>query len=124
MMIAVDFDGTCVTHDFPEIGKDIGAIRVLKKLTEKKHKLILNTIRSGDTLDEAVKWFKDNDIPLFGANRNPIQWKFSKSNKVYAHLYIDDAALGCPLKYDELLSPSPFVDWPEVEKLLIEKAIL
>jgi len=29
MIIAIDFDGTCVTHDYPAIGKDIGAIRVL-----------------------------------------------------------------------------------------------
>ena len=32
MIIAIDFDGTCVTHDFPGIGKDIGAIPILKKL--------------------------------------------------------------------------------------------
>lgn len=25
MTIAVDFDGTCVTHDFPKVGKNIGA---------------------------------------------------------------------------------------------------
>jgi hypothetical protein len=32
MIIAVDFDGTCVTHDFPHVGKDIGAVPVLKEL--------------------------------------------------------------------------------------------
>lgn len=35
MIIAVDFDGTCVTHEFPEVGKDIGAVPVLKELVEK-----------------------------------------------------------------------------------------
>jgi hypothetical protein len=25
-IIAVDFDGTCVTHEYPSIGKDIGAV--------------------------------------------------------------------------------------------------
>lgn len=25
MIIAVDFDGTCVTHEFPRVGKEIGA---------------------------------------------------------------------------------------------------
>lgn len=46
MIIAVDFDGTCVTHEFPKVGKDIGAVPVLKKLIEKGHKIILYTMRS------------------------------------------------------------------------------
>ena len=46
MVIAVDFDGTCVTHEFPKVGKDIGAVPVLKKLVEKGHKIILYTMRS------------------------------------------------------------------------------
>ncbi len=25
MIIAIDFDGTCVTHMYPKIGRDIGA---------------------------------------------------------------------------------------------------
>lgn len=36
MVIAVDFDGTCVTHEFPKIGKDIGAIPVLRELVERE----------------------------------------------------------------------------------------
>lgn len=43
MIIAVDFDGTCVIHEFPKVGKDIGAVPVLKKLIEKGHKIILYT---------------------------------------------------------------------------------
>lgn len=46
MIIAVDFDGTCVTHEFPEVGKDIGAVPVLRELVEKGHKIILYTMRS------------------------------------------------------------------------------
>ena len=46
MTIAVDFDGTCVTHDFPKVGKNIGAEIVLKKLADKGHKIILYTMRS------------------------------------------------------------------------------
>ena len=46
MTIAVDFDGTCVTHDFPKVGKNIGAEIVLKKFTDKGHKIILYTMRS------------------------------------------------------------------------------
>jgi hypothetical protein len=111
MYIAIDFDGTCVTHDYPRVGKDIGAVPVLKMFVESGHKLILNTMRSGKELADAVQWFADNDIPLYGANENPTQKSWTASPKVYAHLYIDDAALGCPLKMDTNVSGRPFVDW-------------
>ena len=45
-IICIDFDGTCVTHDFPKMGKDIGAVPVLKRLVGRGHKLILWTMRS------------------------------------------------------------------------------
>lgn len=111
MYIAIDFDGTCVTHEYPRVGKDIGAVPVLKMFIEAGHKLILNTMRSGKELADAVKWFEDNNIPLYGANENPTQKSWTASPKVYAHLYIDDAALGCPLKIDPNVSGRPFVDW-------------
>lgn len=46
MDIIIDFDGTCVTHEFPEVGKDIGAVSVLKELIKSGHNLILFTMRS------------------------------------------------------------------------------
>ena len=124
MYIAIDFDGTCVTHDYPRIGKDINAVNVLKKLVANGHKLILNTMRSGKELKEAINWFKKNDIELYGANENPTQKKWTNSPKVYAHLYIDDAALGCPLKMDLSLSDRPFVDWEAVSCSLKDNGIL
>ena len=124
MYIAIDFDGTCVTHDYPRIGKDINAVNVLKKLVDNGHKLILNTMRSGKELKDAINWFKENDIELYGANKNSTQKKWTNSPKVYAHLYIDDAALGCPLKMDLSLSDRPFVDWEAVSCLLKDKGIL
>jgi hypothetical protein len=141
MVINIDFDGTCVTHDFPRVGKDIGAVPVLKKLVENGHQLILFTMRSdrkeatpvidptiqnvtGKFLTEAVEWFKSHDIPLYGIQTNPTQRNWTTSPKSYAELMIDDSALGCPLKYNESLSTRPFVDWEKVEELLIEKGIL
>lgn len=118
MIIAVDFDGTCVTHEYPRVGKDIGAMPVLKKLTDSGHKLVLNTMRSGDELADAIQWFIDNDIPLYGVNENPDQKSWTASPKVYAHIYIDDAALGCPLIYDPDLSSRPFVNWTAVYEFL------
>ena len=93
MVLNLDFDGTVVKHEFPNIGGDIGAIPVLKRL-------ILFTMRSGETLDAAVKWFADNGIPLFGIQKNPTQGTWTSSPKSYAELMIDDSALGCPLMYD------------------------
>ena len=118
MYIAVDFDGTCVTHDYPRIGKEIGATKVLKQLIESGHKLILNTMRSGKELLDAINWFKENGIELYGVNENPTQKNWTNSPKVYAHLYIDDANLGCPLKMDLNISDRPFVDWEVVSFLL------
>lgn len=123
MFIAIDFDGTCTTHDYPNIGKDIGAVKVLQKLAE-EHQLILYTMRSDDKLMEAVDWFIDNKIPLYAIQTNPTQNQWTKSPKCYAQLYIDDAALGCPLKFDKKLSDRLFVDWNVVELMLIESGII
>ena len=139
MIIGIDFDGTCVTHEFPNIGKDVGSIQVLKKIIDKGHQLILFTMRSdvinapspeikgnftGAFLTDAVQWFTDNNIPLFGIQTNPTQLEWTTSPKAYCHLYIDDCGLGCPLKFDENYAERPFVDWIEVEKILIERGIL
>lgn len=118
VVIAVDFDGTCVTHDYPYIGSDIGAVPVLRELVDAGYNLVLNTMRSGRLEKDAVKWFKENNIPLYGVNCNPDQKSWTSSPKVFADLYIDDAALGIPLKTSQT-SSRPFVDWVEVRKLLI-----
>lgn len=124
MYIAIDFDGTCVTHDYPRIGKDIHAIPVLKRLVANGHKLILNTMRSGDELADAIQWFIDNNIELFGVNENPTQKSWTASPKVYAHMYIDDAAFGCPLLSVPELSDRPFVNWPWIELKLTQMEII
>jgi hypothetical protein len=116
--IAIDFDGTCVTHDYPKVGKDIGAVPVLKRLAADGHRLILNTMRCGKELQDAADWFKANDIPLYGVNEDPGQKDWTQSPKVFANLYIDDAALGCPLTFDPSKSERAFVDWNEVDKSL------
>jgi hypothetical protein len=123
LVIAIDFDGTCVTHEYPYIGSDIGAVPVLKELTDAGYRLILNTMRSGKSEKEAVAWFKQNDIPLFGVNKNPEQRSWTSSPKVYANLYIDDSALGIPLTTSDL-SIRPFVDWVRVREWLVAEGYL
>ena len=46
-----------------------------------------------------------------------------KSNKCYAEMYIDDAALGCPLLHDKELSDRDFVDWVKVREILTQKGL-
>lgn len=141
MTFNIDFDGTVVTHDFPRVGKDIGAVPVLKKLVAAGHHLILFTMRddrlekndpgdpliqdvTGTFLTDAVNWFKENGIPLYGIQANPTQRNWTNSPKSFAEVMIDDSALGCPLKYNPELSHRAFVDWIEIEKLLIEKKLI
>ena len=124
MVIAIDFDGTCVSHEFPRVGKDIGAIPILKRLVEEGHNLILYTMRSGNELNEAKAWFRQNEIVLYSVQKNPTQHQWTDSPKCYAKLYIDDAALGCPLKFDSKISNRPFVDWEEVEIILEQTNVL
>lgn len=141
MDICIDFDGTCTTHSFPEVGKEIGAAPVLRKLVEAGHNLILFTMRAnvenntgfseevptvhnGKFLDEAVAWFDKHELPLYGVQRNPTQDSWTSSPKAYGQLYVDDAALGCPLRFDPIISDRPFVDWYEVEKHLVKQGII
>ncbi len=140
MDIVIDFDGTVVTHEFPKIGKDIGAVPILKALVAAGHNLILFTMRSdiknpisddaiiysvgGKFLTEAVQWFKNNDIPLYGIQTNPTQSTWTSSPKAYGQLIIDDAALGIPLKHNANYSSRPFVDWVKIHSLLIKQNIL
>jgi ABC-type sugar transport system substrate-binding protein len=117
MIIAIDFDGTCVTHDYPDVGRDIGAAEVIKKFVERGDQIILFTMRSGKTLQDAVDWFTANGIPLFGVNANPQQHTWTSSPKPYAHIYIDDAALGVPLMRP-IGNGRPYVKWNDVAALM------
>lgn len=118
-IVAVDFDGTCVTHAYPEVGQEIGAAPVLRELADNGHRLILFTMRSGETLLDAINWFASHNIPLFGVNHNPEQASWTSSPKPYAHIYIDDAALGCPLT-SNLHRPQArkYCDWASIRNLL------
>lgn len=117
MIIGVDFDGTCVEHMYPAVGPDVpGAMDTLRKAVARGDQLILWTMRSGQSLLEAQKWFQQRGIPLFGSNRNPEQSSWTSSPKAYCQVYVDDAALGCPLKHPK--GKRPYVDWDLVRVML------
>ncbi len=137
MDILVDFDGTCTTHDFPNVGHEIGAPEVLRDLVLAGNRLILFTMRSDNNgfkrpngtidhngLTDAINWFKENDIPLYGIQENPTQKSWTSSPKAYGQLIIDDICLGIPLMMDPKLSDRPFVDWAKCRVLMEEMGIL
>lgn len=119
-IIAVDFDGTIVSHKFPVVGdENPSAFEWLARFQEAGVKLILWTMRSGDSLDDAVEHCKANGIEFFAVNDNPDQASWTASRKVYANIYIDDAAAGCPLR-DGGESGRPMVNWDVVGPSVME----
>lgn len=134
MILAIDFDGTLVDHRFPAVGPAIpGAFDWLKRFQELGACLILLTMRSdgrddgSNPLRDAVEFCRVQGIEFWAVNDNPEQATWTSSRKVYAHAYIDDAAVGCPLR-EFAAFKSPAVDWdvvgPAVEKMLLERSAI
>jgi len=93
MIIAVDFDGTIVQHDYPRIGKVMPfAFETLKKFKEKHgDELILWTCREGKELQEALDYCKQNGLVFDAVNENLSSINI-RPRKIFAHWYIDDKA--------------------------------
>ena len=98
MIIAVDFDGTIVEHNYPDIGQEIPfATTTLKMLTKERHRLILWTVRKGKELDEAVEWCRQRGVEFYAVNKNYPEEKVDNESgycKIDAELFIDDRNLG------------------------------
>lgn len=98
MIIAVDFDGTIVEHEYPAIGKPIPfAIETLLHLQKDGHRLILWTVRRGDLLKEAVEYCASQGLYFYAENENYRGETIEKqdfSRKLKADLFIDDRNLG------------------------------
>lgn len=147
----IDFDGTCIPS-LPMGGRttyNTGAEKVLRRLTDNGHTIVLWTARNnsldnpynnvskkyyGETsLDEASRWFKERNIPLAGINKVPgEEEKVGTGRKALGDYLIDDTAIGTPIKsvtidYYSCLSEKEeklktfHVDW-EVISILLENA--
>ena len=112
-----------VTHAYPYVGEDAGAVPVLRELVDNGCKLILYTMRSDKLLEAAVAWFRDRQLPLYAVNSNPEQAHWTASPKVHADLYIDDAALGCPVRFIDGIR-HPVADWGRIRELLVREGYL
>jgi hypothetical protein len=120
---AIDFDGTLQFHEYPYLGQPTPySVRVVRRIKEAGHTLILLTMRDDDQLEEAKAWLKDHELDFDYINRN--EMFETGSRKVYAHYYIDDHNLGAPIIHDTMIHRKPFVDWLAIEKLLEEKKLI
>ncbi|MEL3904422.1 MAG: hypothetical protein P1P63_04855 [Treponemataceae bacterium] len=113
MIVAIDFDGTLHTGQYPAIGSEAPyAAEMMRKLRSDGHYLIINTCRSGEMLVNAVNWLLRHDIPFDRVNDNcPVSTaKYgSNSRKIYAHVYVDDKQIG------------GLPTWPEIYNYISEK---
>lgn len=117
LTVAIDFDGTVVSNSFPEKGEDLPHCVDTLKRWHKEHgvEFILYTMRDGDKLQDAINWFKEHDIPLFGVQTHPTQGNWTTSPKCHARFCIDDRNLGTPLTVDK--NGNPCVDWKKMSEL-------
>lgn len=96
MVIAVDFDGTIVSHAYPLIGGQIGrSVEILKHLKENLGcRLILWTCREpGYGLEEALGWCHARLLEFDAVNANVAEIGGLAAHKVVADFYIDDRGI-------------------------------
>lgn len=96
--ICVDFDGTLCDHQYPRIGKENEhCFEVMCKWTTQYNVgWILDTMRSGVELEQAVKWCEERGMKFYGIGS------------------IDDRNLGVPLIMEE--GHRPRVDWKTIDE--------
>ena len=116
-IIAVDFDGTIVEHEYPKIGKEkIFATETLRQLINDGHRLILWTVREGELLDEAVEWCRQRGVEFYAVNKDFPEENISKneqfSRKIKADVWIDDLNVG------------GLPDWGTIYRIITEKKTL
>lgn len=109
-VIAVDFDGTISSDKWPNTGSpNMKLINRLIELQKDGTKIILNTMREGKRLKEAVNFCKQYGLKFDAVNDNlPFLKRMYKNNprKIYADIYIDDCNAGA--NDDPVFTDLPF----------------
>ena len=113
MFIAIDFDGTIVEDEYPAIGKEKRfAFMTLKALQKEGHQLILWTYRSGEFLEDAVEFCRQNGVEFYAVNRSypeEVLDESQMSRKIRADVFIDDRNVG------------GFVEWGKVWQMISDE---
>ena len=93
-IIACDFDGTLCENKWPKIGQpNIRLMQYLINCRKCGIKLILNTMREDELLEQAVEFCKAYGLEFDAVNDNLDEMKEYFGNnprKIYANWYIDD----------------------------------
>lgn len=96
--ISIDYDDTIVYQDFPNAGTiKPNAVKVINRLHEEGHQIMIWTCRVGERFDIAMNYLKEQGIKFHIANVNhpDIIAKFGEdTRKMFADIYIDDKQLG------------------------------
>jgi hypothetical protein len=97
-IIAVDFDGTLFTENWPNVGEPIWAvIEHVKKEQAEGSAIILWTCRAGESLANAVMACESVGITPDYVNENHPDvlkaWEGRDTRKIFADEYWDDRAL-------------------------------
>lgn len=94
--IAVDFDGTLCTEEWPDIGEpNLPLIDFLIRWRHEGNKVILWTCRENTMLGLAVDWCAEHGLHFDAVNCNlpeRIEAYKNDSRKVGADYYIDDSS--------------------------------
>lgn len=105
-IVAVDFDNTLCYSRWPELGNpNEKLIRFLINWKNNEHKLILWTCRTGNMLEAAVEWCREQGLEFDAINENleeQIQLYGTDSRKISANYYVDDKCI-CPDKLIHML---------------------
>lgn len=102
MIVAIDFDGTIVEDQFPDIGKmRIGAKEAINKLYDAGYTIIIWTCRTKIHKARCVEFLARNGIKFHYINEscktNVMKYGGIDTRKVYADIYVDDKGLLKPL---------------------------
>lgn len=108
MIIAIDFDGTIVENNYPDIGAPrLPVINAIKTLQSQGHEFILWTCRAGEQLDQAIQFLEQQGLHFTKVNQDSdyhLNMFEGRPRKIGADFYVDDKSL----------SPDSFVELSRV----------
>ena len=143
--VYLDFDGTLVEHEYPNIGRaNFGWVEVIEKLQKAGHEVILNTMRANfndDSLHQALDYINQKSC-MFYKNRKFIGDKEGVQISTFlvrkveppifdmdsfikeGIIFIDDICKNIPLKESfHGKKHSPVVNWDKLDKIFKEYEI-
>lgn len=103
-IIAIDFDGTIVEHDYPRIGAlRPNAAHVIRWVYMWAHVIIWTCRYEPKDVENMRSFLNDNNIPYTAINDNaPENLGFKPYPKIYFDICIDDRNLGGVPRWSEI----------------------